>query len=96
MSEVTEYESPSDAHYSPLRVRDVMRPAVVVGADATLQEVAGVMLDREVQAVLVVNASMQLLGVVAERKLTLDAGYLQFACLRVPRINGRPVSRFDE
>jgi CBS domain-containing protein len=73
-----------------------MRPAVAVGADATLQEVAGVMLERQVQAVLVVNASMQVLGVVTERQLTLDAGYLQLACLRVPRINGRLVSRSDE
>ena len=96
MGAVTEYDAPGDADHASLRARDVMRPAVAVGADATLQEVAGVMLERQVQAVLVVNASMQVLGVVTERQLTLDAGYLQLACLRVARINGRLVSRCDE
>jgi CBS domain-containing protein len=96
MSPTSEYESDGDAEPPSLRVRDIMRPAVVVGMDATLQEVARVMLERHVPAVLVVNASMQVLGVVTERQLTLDAGYLRLACLRVPRINGRPVTRFDE
>ena len=53
-------------------------------------------MEGQVQAVLVVNVSLQVLGVVTERQLTLDAGYLQLACLRVPRIKGRPVTRFDE
>ncbi len=73
-----------------------MRPATVVATDATLREVAATMLEGHVPVVLVANAHGEVVGVVTERHLTLNEGFLRLACLHVPRIDGRPVTLLDE
>ncbi len=79
-----------------LRVDEVMGPAVVVHEDATLRDVACLMLQQQVQGVIVVDARAAVVGMLTERQLTLNGRYLQLACLEVPEISGRPVTPREE
>jgi len=55
---------------SQLLVRDIMTPqAVTVGPDQTLGEVAGMMIERDIRAVPVVDDAGSLLGMVTHREL---------------------------
>ncbi|MGH7547384.1 MAG: CBS domain-containing protein [Gemmatimonadales bacterium] len=55
---------------SQLLVRDIMTPqAVTVGPDRTLGEVAGMMIERDIRAVPVVDDAGSLLGMVTHREL---------------------------
>jgi CBS domain-containing protein len=86
----------SSACREPLRVGDVMRPAVVVREDAPIREVASLMLARNVQGVLVTDAHQQAVGVVTERQLTLDERYLTLASVRVRQLYSRPLTGTEE
>lgn len=73
-----------------------MGPAITVAGDATLQEVASLMLRRQVQVVLVVDGDGVVRGAISEQRLTLDPAHLRMASVRVPRIHGRWVTQRDE
>jgi predicted transcriptional regulator len=73
-----------------------MGPAVAVREDATLREVARMMLECHVDSVLVVNSHAEVVGIVTQRQLTLDERYLRIASVEVPEIGGRAVTGVDE
>jgi CBS domain-containing protein len=79
-----------------LRVEEVMGPAVTVTEDTTVRDVAALMLARQVQAVLVVDAQAKVVGAVTERQLTLNGHYMRLACAEIPEIDGRSVTTLDE
>ncbi len=89
-------DEPSGTASSRPRVEDAMGPAITVPGDATLQEVASLMLERQVQVVLVVDDDGEVRGAISEQRLTLDPAYLRMASVRVPRIRGRWVTQRDE
>jgi CBS domain-containing protein len=89
----------SDATREPshrLRVEEVMGPALTVTEEKTVRDVAAVMLARQVQAVLVVDAQAKVVGTVTEGQLTLNGNYMRLACAEVPEIDGRSVTTLDE
>src|SRR5216683_7858768 len=95
MYEEIDDESSGAASCRP-RVEDTMGPAITVPVDATLHEVASLMLGRQVQVVLVVDDHGEVRGAISEQRLTLDPAYLRMASVRVPRIRGRWVTQRDE
>ena len=72
-----------------------MGPVVTVAPDATLREVAQVMLQQQVQGVLVVDSHSNAIGIVTERQLAFDDRHLTLASLSVPELAGQPATRLD-
>jgi CBS domain-containing protein len=73
-----------------------MSPAVVVLEDTPVREVAGLMLDRHVQGVLVTDPHQQAVGILTVRQLTLEERYLTMASVRAWEFSARPLTRLDQ
>jgi CBS domain-containing protein len=73
-----------------------MGPAVLVRSDASLREVACVLLSRGVASAAVVDTDGTLRGVLTEEHLTLNQRYLRLASLQVPQLNGTCVTPSSE
>jgi CBS domain-containing protein len=86
---------PGQCH-DPLRVEDAMGPAVLVRSDASLREVARVLLSRGVASVAVVDTDGTVRGVLTEEHLTLNQRYLRLASIQVPQLNGKWVTPRNE
>jgi CBS domain-containing protein len=89
-------EGEPDSSRCHLHVEEAMGPVVVVWSDASLREVAGVLLTRGVASVAVVDASGTVRGVVTEKHLTLNQRYLRLASIQVARLNGQWVTPSTE
>jgi CBS domain-containing protein len=72
-----------------------MGPAVQVRPDMTLQEVARLMLERDVDSVVVVDTDGAARGVITDHDLTLSQSNLRLAAVKVPRVNGHWVTSCD-
>lgn len=72
-----------------------MGPAVLVRQDTTLQEIARLMLERDVDSMVVVAADGAVRGVVTDRDLTLNQRNLRLAAIQLPRLNGHWVTSCD-
>jgi CBS domain-containing protein len=72
-----------------------MGPVVGVREDASLRDVARVMLERPAQAVVVVDGAGEVRGVVTDRQLTLNRAMLRLASIKVPQLNGTWVTPND-
>lgn len=72
-----------------------MGPAVAIPQDATLRQLAALMLERHVQAVLVVDTQRQAVGIVTERQLTLDERFLNMASLQLDATDRHPLRQID-
>jgi CBS domain-containing protein len=72
-----------------------MGPVVGVREDASLRDVARVMLERPAQAVVVVDSAGEVRGVVTDRQLTLNRNMHRLASIKVPQINGTWVTPSD-
>ena len=79
-----------DAPHKPefALVSDVMRPAATVRLNATLREVACAMLEHDVEAVAVLDATGSLRGVITAADLTVSDGTLVLAGVHNPRMHG--------
>src|SRR5690349_17416164 len=82
--------------HDPLRVEDAMGPVVLVRSEASLREVAGVLLSRGVAGAAVVDSGGSVRGVVTEEHLTLNQRYLRLASIQVPQLNGTWVTPSNE
>ena len=81
-------EEPATANET-LRARDIMTPdPVTVGPDATLEQVAQIMLDRQIGAVPVVDADGRLLGLIREEDFLAQEKPIPFAAFRAPQLFG--------
>lgn len=69
-------------------VSDIMRPAVTVRAAATLREVACAMLEHDVDAVAVLDATGNLRGAITAADLTVSDATLVLARVHNPRMHG--------
>jgi CBS-domain-containing membrane protein len=81
-----------------MKVRDVMStPVVTVHEDATLEEVARLMLERNIGGVPVVKADGRLTGIVTESDFSAKQEPVPFSLLRLPSVLGHwlqdPVER---
>jgi hypothetical protein len=72
-----------DSRHRPIRTGEVMGQLAIVRLDTPLSDVAGVLLGRNVESAVVVDRTGTVRGVVTERHLTLNAGFLRRACLSV-------------
>jgi CBS domain-containing protein len=75
---------------SPLRVGDLMAPAVVVRRGTPLREVARRMLEHQVEGVAVVDAAGRLRGLITERDFLLRERCISLQ--KVPRLFNRWIS----
>lgn len=83
----------SDAAAEPLRVRDIMTPnPITVGPDATLEQVAALMLEHQIGAVPVVDAEGRLLGLIREEDFLAQERPIPFSAFRAPQLFGRWVT----
>jgi CBS domain-containing protein len=73
-----------------------MGPVIAVRENATLRDVARVMLERPAQAVVVVDAEGEVRGILTDRQLTLNRAMLRLASIKVPKLNGAWVTPKDE
>ncbi|MCS7129069.1 MAG: CBS domain-containing protein [Candidatus Caldarchaeum sp.] len=65
--------------FSPLKASDLMSsPPVVVGEDATIDDVSRVMWDSGVGSVLIVDRENKLVGIITERDILYAASHLMF------------------
>ncbi|MDW8360686.1 MAG: CBS domain-containing protein [Candidatus Caldarchaeum sp.] len=65
--------------FSPLKASDLMSsPPVVVGEDATIDDVSRVMWDSGVGSVLIVDRENRLVGIITERDILYAASHLMF------------------
>ena len=80
----------------PLKLEDVMGPAVLIRPEATVCQAASLMLERQVDVLVVVNDWGAIRGVVTEHGLTLNPRHLRTCSIRVPHVRGRWVTTSDE
>ncbi len=74
----------------PLRVRDIMTPnPLTVGPEATLEEVARLMLEHQIGAVPVVASDGRLLGLIREEDFLMQERPIPFSAFRAPHLFGR-------
>ncbi|MCX2728316.1 universal stress protein [Thermomicrobium sp. 4228-Ro] len=74
----------------PLRVRDIMTPdPVTVGPDATLEQVAGLMLEHQIGAIPVVTPDGTLLGLIREEDFLMEERPIPFSAFQAPHLFGR-------
>lgn len=72
-----------------MKVRDIMSaPVVTVGTDTNLEEVARLMLDRQIGAVPVVGPDGRLVGIVTESDFSAKERPVPFSFLRLPSVLG--------
>lgn len=93
---VEELEGEPGPPSQPVSLEDALGPAVLVRETTTLREVASLMLERQVDNVVVVDAGGAVRGVVTDRDLTLNQRYLRFSAIKVPRLGGHWVTPGDE
>ncbi len=76
-----------------LRVRDIMTPnPVTVGPEATLEEVAQLMLKHQIGAIPVVDTEGHLIGLLREEDFLARERPIPFSAFRAPQLFGRWVS----
>ena len=72
-----------------MKVSDIMSaPAVTATEDATLEQVAGVMLDRNIGAVPVLDAAGKLSGIITQSDFSAKSRPVPFSLLRLPSLFG--------
>jgi len=77
-----------------LTAKDLMtQPAVTVTADASLAEVAQLMLARAIGSVLVTNARGELVGIVTESDFCAKSTPIPFSAFRAPQVLGHWLGR---
>lgn len=77
----------------PLRARDIMTPhPITVRPDATLEQVAKLMLDHQIGAVPVVDSEGRLLGLIREEDFLARERPIPFSAFRAPQLFGRWVT----
>lgn len=73
----------------PLQVRDIMTSnPITVGPDATLDEVAQLMLQHQIGAIPVVDADGRLLGIIREEDFLAQERPIPFSAFRAPHLFG--------
>lgn len=73
----------------PLRARDIMTPnPITVGPDATLEQVARLMLEHQIGAVPVVDAEGRFLGLIREEDFLAQERPIPFSAYRAPQLFG--------
>lgn len=73
-----------------LRVRDIMAPSpVTVGPDATLEQVARLMLEHQIGAIPVVAPDGQLIGLIREEDFLIQERPIPFSAFQAPQLFGR-------
>ena len=80
----------------PLKLEQVIGPAVLIRPEATVRQAASLMLERQVDVLVVVNDRGAIGGVVTEHCLTLNPHRLRMCSIRVPHVRGRWVTTIDE
>ncbi|MCX7623045.1 MAG: universal stress protein [Thermomicrobium sp.] len=74
----------------PLRVRDIMTPnPITVGPDATLEEVARLMLEHQIGAIPVVAPDGKLIGLIREEDFLMEERPIPFSAFQAPQLFGR-------
>jgi universal stress protein E len=85
---------PALSKESAMKVKDIMSaPVVTVRADATLVDIATVMLDRYIGGVPVVTSNGRLAGIVTESDFAAEERGVPFSMLRLPQVLGRWLSK---
>lgn len=96
MIDAPNHKSSETSSPDVLRVSDVMGPVVSIAPDATLREVAQLMLQQQVQVVLVVDSQSYAIGIVTERQIAFDDRHLTLAGLRAREVGGCHATRLDD
>jgi nucleotide-binding universal stress UspA family protein/predicted transcriptional regulator len=79
---------------SEITAGDIMtQPALTVGEDATLEEVARLMLDHSIGCVPVVDTHGLLQGIITESDFTGQERYFPFSAYRAPQLFGEWISK---
>ena len=91
-----EVEEEPDGWSGPLKLEQVMGPAVLIRPETTVRQAASLMLERQVDVLVVVNDRGAIRGVVTEHGLTLNPHHLRMCSIRVPHVRGRWVTASDE
>ena len=72
-----------------MKVERIMsRPVITVGEDATLEEVARIMLQHRIACVPVVDANSAVVGIVTEASFTAKEKWVPFTRLSLPQLFG--------
>jgi CBS domain-containing protein len=70
-----------------MRIKEFMsQPVTVVGTDTTLEEVARLMLEKNIGALPVVDEAGQLTGIITESDFAAKSGTLPFSRFRAPKL----------